>query len=336
MRKWLVGSLAILALVVAAFLVSPWPSVMAIRAVFDSGAATASQKLERHLPAGVTTSTHRYDPNDPDVFLDIHRPATASADGPVIVWIHGGGFVSGRRTDIANYAKVLAGQGFTVVNVDYTIAPEATYPGPIRQVSTALSFLLQRRDELGLDSARFVLAGDSAGAQIAAQTAAIISNPAYARLIGITPMVKPEQLAGTLLYCGVYDISGMGKDGGVLGWFVGSAGWAYSGRRDWREDAKFQTMSVAPHITKAYPPAFVSAGNADPLGPQSVAIAEAISKAGVPVERLFFPPDYKPPLGHEYQFDLDTDAGKLALQRSVAWLRRLSRPGANGSPAISE
>lgn len=336
MRKWLLGILAFSALVSAAFLVSPWPSIMAIRAVFNSGAATASKKLEQHLPAGVTSSSHRYDANDPAAVLDIHRAATANRDGPVIVWIHGGGFVSGRRSDITNYAKVLAGQGFTVINVDYTIAPEATYPGPIRQVSTALSFLLQRKDELSLGAARFVLAGDSAGAQIAAQTAAVVTNPDYARLVGITPGVMPEQLAGTLLYCGVYDISGMGKDGGVLGWFVGSAGWAYSGRRDWREDPMFQTMSVAPHITKAYPPTFISAGNADPLGPQSVAIAEAISKAGVPVERLFFPPDYKPPLGHEYQFDLDTDAGRLALEKSVTWLRSLSRPSANESRAISE
>ena len=335
MRKWLLGLLAFSALAGVAFLVSPWPSIMAIRAAFNSGAATASKKLEQHLPAGVISSTHRYDANDPAAFLDIHRPATANLDGPAIVWIHGGGFVSGQRSDITNYAKVLAGQGFTVVNVDYTIAPEATYPGPIRQVSTALSFLLQRKVELGLGSARFVLAGDSAGAQIAAQTAAVISNPNYARLVGIRTDIKPEQLAGTLLYCGVYDISGMGKDGGVLGWFVGSAGWAYSGRRDWREDALFQTMSVAPHITKAYPPAFVSAGNADPLGPQSVAIAQAIGKAGVPVETLFFPPGYKPPLGHEYQFDLDTDAGRLALEKSVAWLRSLSQPGANESPAIS-
>ncbi|MCJ8156860.1 alpha/beta hydrolase fold domain-containing protein [Sphingomonas sp. LaA6.9] len=41
------------------------------------------------------------------------------------MWVHGGGFVSERRGDLTNYLKVLAGKGFTVVNVDYTIAPEA-------------------------------------------------------------------------------------------------------------------------------------------------------------------------------------------------------------------
>ena len=82
-------------------------------------------------------------------------------------------------------------------------------------------------------------------------------------------------------------------------------------------------MSVAPNVTKEFPPAFVSAGNADPLGPQSIAMADAIQGAGGKVERLFFPADYKPPLGHEYQFDLDTAAGKLALARSVKWLNEI-------------
>jgi acetyl esterase len=325
MRKGLIGSLLIVGLVLLAFAVSPGPSVLIIRAIFDRGAEEASRKLESHVPASVVTDTLRYDEADPNAMLDIHRPPAPTARGPTIVWIHGGGFVSGQRSDITNYAKVLAGEGFTVVNVDYTIAPKAHYPQPIRQVNKALAFLSRNGRRLGIDSNRLVLAGDSAGAQIAAQSAAVITNPAYGRLIGVRPEVRPSQLAGTLLYCGVYDISGMGKNGGILGWFVESTGWAYSGKRHWREDAQFQTISVLPHLTRTFPPAFVSAGNADPLGSQSVDLADALGSAGIPVETMFFPAHYKPPLGHEYQFDLDDAGGKLALQRSVAWLRQLPR-----------
>jgi len=323
MRKWLIGGLGVAAVILAAFALSPWPSIMLVRTIFDRGAAEASRKLERHLPTSVNTTTHQYDPSRSSAILDIHRPAKLENDAPTIVWIHGGGFVSGQRGDITNYAKILAGHGFTVVNVDYTIAPEARYPEPIRQISEALSYLHRNGPKLGVNASQLVLAGDSAGAQIAAQTAAVITNPAYAELVGVKPELEPNQLAGTLLYCGVYDISGMGRDGGILGWFIQSAGWAYSGKRDWRKDAQFRTMSLAPHLTSAYPPAFVSAGNADPLGPQSVAMAEALKKAGVPTETLFFPTDYTPPLGHEYQFDLDGTAGRMALHRSVAWLRQL-------------
>lgn len=325
MRKWLLGVAVIVAVTAAAFVVSPWPSILIIRTIFDRGAAEASRKLESRVPANVSTSLHGYDPADPQALLDIHRPSSPLEGSPVVVWIHGGGFVSGQRSDITNYAKILASEGFVVANVDYAIAPEANYPSPIRQVLAALTFLRNERSNLGLPSDRFVLAGDSAGAQIAAQTAAVITNGRYAKLVGVELDIAPAQIAGALLHCGVYDISGMGRDGGVLGWFIGSAGWAYSGKRDWRDDAYFQTMSLSPHLTADFPPTFISGGNADPLEPQSVALAASLEKSGVVVETLFFPPDYQPALGHEYQLDLDTEAGRLALRKSTEWLRLLPR-----------
>ena len=232
MRKWLWGAVTLVVAAAAAFAVSPWPSVMIIRAIFDSGAAEASRKLEARVPNTVSTSTFHYDAADPAALLDIHRPTTFEENRPVVVWIHGGGFVSGRRSDITNYAKILAAEGFVVVNMEYTIAPEATYPGPVRQVLAALAFLGREQDKLGLPSDRFVLAGDSAGAQLAAQAAAVITNAEYARRVGVESRIEPERIVGALLHCGVYDIGGMGSDGGVLGWFVGAAGWAYSGKRD--------------------------------------------------------------------------------------------------------
>jgi acetyl esterase/lipase len=319
-RKVLLGLAAVAALIFAAFMLSPWPSVFLIRLVFDKGAATASTKLQKHVPASIKAATYRYDPASNDGFLDVYRPAKAIAGTPTIVWIHGGGFVSGRRGDLTNYLKILAGQGFNVVNVDYTIAPEAHYPTPTRQVNQALAYLTRNGEKLGIDPDRLVLAGDSAGAQIAAQTAAIITNANYARRIGIVAGARPSQIVGALLFCGVFDVTRMGS-----GWFVKTTTWAYSGKRNWRDAPGFETISVAPNVSGAYPPTFISAGNADPLGPQSVAMADALRAKSVRVDTLFYPPNYTPPLGHEYQFDLDTAAGQLALERSTAWLRGLAR-----------
>lgn len=323
MRWWLAGLLGSVGILVAAFFLSPWPSVYVIRFVFDKGAAAAAAKLEKHVPPTVGATTVRYDPGDKDAILDVYRSPQPKPNAPAVIWVHGGGFVSGRRADIENYLKILAGYGFTVVNVDYTIAPEAAYPTPIRQLSKALTFLAQNGPRLGVDPDRIVLAGDSAGAQIAAQTAAIITNPDYARRVGISPEGGSFKLAGAILFCGVYDITGMGSQGGIVGWFVQSTTWAYSGKRDWRKASGFETMSVAPNVTGAFPPTFVSAGNADPLAPQSFAMAAALKASGVKVSELFFPPDYRPGLGHEYQFDLDTDAGKRALSHVVEWLGKL-------------
>lgn len=323
MRRLLMGLAGLGAALAVALWVSPWPGVLLIRAVFDHGAATAAARLEKHLPAAITSTTLRYDPADAHALLDIYRPPDLPPVAPTVIWVHGGGFVSGRREDVANYLQILAAQGFGVVNVNYTIAPEARYPTPVRQLQAALAFLTAQGAAHGIDPGRLVLAGDSAGAQIAAQAAAVIVNPAYAAQTGVMPGAAPTQIIGTLLFCGVYDLGALGQGGSILGWFVKTTGWAYSGRRDWRGDAGFATVSILPHLTPAFPPAFVSAGNADPLGPQSVALAQAMQAQGVAVETLFFPPDHQPPLGHEYQFDLDGAAGQTALARASAWLRGL-------------
>lgn len=326
-RKIVLGVLAGLAAVAGltwlAFALSPWPSVLIIRAIFDKGAAEASQALERRVPEGLSVREGvRYDSGDRDAWLDVYRPARPLAGAPTVVWIHGGGFVSGRRGDIANYLKVLAGEGFTVVNVDYTIAPGAAYPTPIRQVARALAFIDRNGEALGVNRRAIVLAGDSAGAQIAAQTANLITSPDYARAVGVAAPIRPGQLKGALLFCGVYDVASLGRGkGGVLGWFLGTVTWAYSGKRDWRQARGFERMSVAAYVTSAFPPAFISAGNADPLLPQSLALDRALSAQGVPVERLFFQAGHKPPLSHEYQFDLDRPEGRLAFARAKAWLR---------------
>jgi hypothetical protein len=62
------------------------------------------------------------------------------------------------------------------------------------------------------------------------------------------------------------------------------------------------------------------AGNSDPLLPHSLALADAAAKIGVKVDSLFFSKDYVPPLQHEYEFDLDVEAGQLALQRSLSFV----------------
>jgi acetyl esterase/lipase len=141
MKKFFLGLVAFIALVAVTVLyITPWPSVWVVRAVFDSGAKTASDALVKHLPDNVMAQKGiQYSAGDPDAFLVIYRPAQVDLTKPTVVWIHGGGFVSGRRSDIESYLKVLAGEGFVVVNVDYTIAPTATYPTPVRQFGRAVA-----------------------------------------------------------------------------------------------------------------------------------------------------------------------------------------------------
>lgn len=329
MKKFILRTLAVLAVLAAvgtiASQVSPWPSALLIRFAFDRGGDAAAAALEKHVPDGVADQLNlQYDPTDSDALLDVFYPT--DIDGTdrallTVVWVHGGGWISGSKDQIASYARILAGKGFTVVGVDYSIAPGSKYPTPLRQVNAALKYLQANAAKLHVDPQRFVLAGDSAGAHIAAQMANIVSAPAYAQAIGIAPSIERPQLLAVLLHCGPYKIRE--GEGIELGDFSRVLLWSYSGRKDFNDEPSFATASVIDYVTADFPPVFISAGNADPLLPHSLAMSAALTKLGVRVDSLFYAADYQPPLPHEYQFNLDTEAGRLALERSVAFLNGL-------------
>ena len=78
----------------------------------------------------------------------------------------------------------------------------------------ALEVLQRESDRLHIDVDRIVLAGDSAGAQMSAQVAAIAANPQYAAQMDIEPTVRSGQLRGVVLCCGVFDPAKLGIEEG--------------------------------------------------------------------------------------------------------------------------
>lgn len=320
--------------------ISPRPTAALIRLGFDRGGTAMSAALAKHVPPGVSAVLdERYDSNDGDARLDVFYPArldNTAAMLPAVVWVHGGAWVSGDKGQVANYLRVLAGKGYTVVGVNYSIAPRGTYPLPLRQVNAALGHLQANAGRLHVDASRFFLAGDSAGAQIAAQLANIVSAPAYASTVGVEPAIRSSQLRGVMLYCGAYDMAQVNLSG-ASGVFLKTVLWSYAGTKDFATDPAFAPASVLRFVTPAFPPAFISVGNADPLAPQSHAMAKALAEQKVEVDDLFFPKEYASALPHEYQFDLDGEAGRQALERSVRFLAKHSRlardPGTDGMSA---
>lgn len=321
----ILGTIVILgAIVYMTLQVSPWPAALFYRMIMNHGGETAMQALERHLPVDVAGQHDKhYDPMDNDAYLDVFYPADAVNTGrslPTIVWIHGGAWLSGGKEYVANYLRILASEGYTTIGVGYSLAPGHQYPMPLRQVNAALAYLVKHAAQLHVTPTKFILAGDSAGAQIAAQLANMISVRSYAETVGIKPAINQSQLRGVILYCGPYDLNTVNFDGG-FGHFVRTTMWAYSGSKNFLQLSYLAPFSVLNYVTAEFPPTFISAGNGDPLLPQSRELANSLLSKGVAVDRLFFPENYEPKLPHEYQFNLDNDAGRLALDRSLAFIQ---------------
>jgi acetyl esterase len=324
MKRALIWTTAIVvALAVAiilAFRLSPWPSVALIEYAFSKGDAATESSLAKHVPNDISAQIDIAYGDDKAERLDVFRRHDTAARLPAIVWIHGGAWIAGTKETVANYLKILAAHGYVTVGVEYSTGFGSTYPRPVEQVNLALAYLVRHAGEFAIDTNRIILAGDSAGAQIAAQTALIITDPAYAGKIGITPGLPAGQLRAILLLSGAYNVDAVDFNGS-FGWFVRTVLWAYSGVRDFARDERFRLLSVTNYVSERFPRSFISSGNGDPLAPQAVALADKLERQGVVVDSLFFPADRNPPLPHEYQFDLDNAAGRQALERMLAFVR---------------
>lgn len=318
---WVVGSLLALALVaVIAFSVSPWPGALLIRASFDRGGRETNEVLAGYVPDGVAvTRDVVYRTGDPDGMLDVYYPEGTTSDLPTIVWVHGGGWLAGDKEGLEPWARILAGRGFTVVAVDYTLAPSAHYPYQLQQVLDAID-VVRTGAAPHVDADNLFLAGDSAGASLVAQAATVMTTPAYADEIGVTTPAPPDAVAGLILHCGPYDLRIAEKADGLMGWAVSTIGWAYSGERHFLDDPLASTISLVDHAYPGFPPVFISGGNGDPLTTTAKTYADRLEAEGNAVDRLFFPDDQTPELGHEYQFDLRLDAAREALELSVAFV----------------
>lgn len=319
-----IGGLLLLGVVavVVAYLFTPWPRALRVRMDYDRDSRATAEALAPLVPPGVTSILDQpYDPANPDLRLDVFHPADNAGPRTTVVWVHGGGWLSGSKEFIANYAKILAAKGFTVAVPAYSLAPGATYPTPVRQVNTALGYLVQNAARLQIDPSRIVLAGDSAGPQIALQIATMVLQPSYAQVMNMQPTLKKDQLAGLLFYCGLYWLE---PEDAKNSYFYTEL-WSYSGTKDFLTDKRFATAWVMDRLDGSFPPAFVSVGSEDGLRPQSIAFADKLEKAGVRVERVIFPTDVKPPLYHEFQFDLSRPQAREAFDKSIVFLDSLKK-----------
>lgn len=122
---------------------------------------------------------------------------------PVIVNIHGGGFMAGdkeyRRTLCAWFAEY----GLFTVNVNYGLSPKCTFPTPIIHLVEALNWVADNAERLNLDLGRIAVCGDSAGAYYASMLAAITTNNHMQEVLGVMPKAT---FKAAILNCGLYDI----------------------------------------------------------------------------------------------------------------------------------
>lgn len=194
----------------------------------------------------------------PENLLDVYCPAGTDKKRPTIVSIHGGGWFYGSKDLYSHYCMRLALRGFTVVNFDYRLAPEAKYPAPLEDACQVLRWMQENGERYFIDLDNVFLVGDSAGGQLAFQLLAMLGSADYRKLFKFAP---PEgfRFNACGLNCGCYfmPISKLvpPKKAGAI--FV-----AY-----FPEDYLpcVPSLQAQRYITKDFPPAFVMTSRNDYL-----------------------------------------------------------------------
>ncbi|MEW5739207.1 MAG: alpha/beta hydrolase [Myxococcota bacterium] len=177
---------------------------------FFKGAATSAKWLPIARPGVHGVSVERDIPYRRtgrwEHTLDIYRPVDAPGPLPIVLYIHGGGFRVLSKDTHWIFGLAYARRGYLVVNINYHLAPAHPFPAAVADVSAAWQWLVVNAARLGGDLSRVVVAGESAGANLATVLTLMTAFPrteSYARDAFAT-QVTPRAVVAA---CGIYDVS---------------------------------------------------------------------------------------------------------------------------------
>ncbi|EJP84119.1 alpha/beta hydrolase [Bacillus cereus] len=303
---------------------SPVPKAFLIKKAFEGGTFVPSADYDHALNETKIVKDINYNSKFPDGKLDIIYPKNRAEKTPIIFWVHGGGFVGGDKSDITGYAVNLAARGYIVMNINYALAPKREYPTPVLQLGEAYEYIKENAKKYDLNLNRVYFAGDSAGAQISGQFVNIQTSEEYAKLAKIDAIVDPSTIKGALLFCGPYNMPELAKIESTkeIQDFMRTTGWAYLGKKNWEGSSEVKIASIINHVTKKYPPAFITDGNTGSFEDQGKALASALQSKGVSVDSLFFDKNVSGELAHEFQFKMNTQAGLETFNKVLEFLSK--------------
>jgi acetyl esterase len=247
------------------------------RAVLSGLQASVPVKM---LPAEIENRTISGGPSGKDTSITIVRPPNSSNETlPVVIYIHGGGWVLGGFDTHERLVRELANKANAViVFVNYTPSPEAKYPVAIEQAYAATKWVAENCKTINVNSSRLAVVGDSVGGNMAAAVTMLAkerSGPPIKFQVLFYPVTDASfDTPSYMTYQNGYWLL---RDG--MKWFWSN----YLTDQTNVKDPTVSPLQASIEQLKGLPPALIINGENDVLRDEGEAYALKLSEAGVPV-----------------------------------------------------
>jgi acetyl esterase/lipase len=263
------------------------------------------------LSDAVTRTDHEV-PGDPPVPVRVHRPKDAEGLLPAILTIHGGGYVIGSYDmDSPLLDRWCPNLGVVGVSVEYRLAPETSYPGPLEDCYAALRWTYDHAHKLGIDKERIGIYGLSAGGGLAAALALLARDRGEVPLAFVLldcPMLDERQRTQSINAEGLY-VWGSGSN--EFGWR------SYLGAFYGSDEVPAYAAAARAADLAGLPPTCVIVGSIDGFRDEDIDYAQRLNQAGVPCELHVIAG-----LPHAYLLVPGAAAVQLAMHCMDDWLTR--------------
>lgn len=248
--------------------------------------------LSREDLSAVRVETYPYTQSEyGPVYLDAYYTEDGKADKPVLIYIHGGGWIQGSRETHAYYSKVFANHGYVAFALEYDLSSAERHLAESTelQIAEAFAWVKNHAADFGGDITRLCVAGGSAGGNLALELAYKINAGIYQTAADGTEL--PTVRAASVTFPAASVVAVYNNDDLVLGNVVHNMAASYTGCSPEENPALYDSLAPANAITATTPPTNIVLGAGDVIVPpkDTYELDAALEKAGIPHQTVTIP-----------------------------------------------
>ena len=256
---------------------------------------------------------------DNNRLLDISVPV-GNRMFPIIIYVHGGGWISGNKNSCTRICKSFAHEGYLTFNINYRLTPKYSYPTQIQDIASAINWIESNAELYGGDKTKIFLAGDSSGAHLISHYITILDNEDLRKITNIKKLISRDFIKGILLFYGAFDINELDKLNSPIvkiqnESFLGKDLGLYKKRIKW--------VSPIFYVNEHFPPAFICTGEVDVIHLQSVKFAKELSKYNINYKLLILSKQEYPEAKHSFLNFYKRKCSKVAMDEAIKFLNSI-------------